>query len=103
MNKALSFLNKIYESINSGVITEAEKKMKIVDGKKKQVITKNKPQVTKPEGYKTNAQTGKSEHMGLKERRDRSISATKAANKSSTKRNKKISTDRRKSLVAKGE
>jgi len=79
-------------------LSKLVKKIKIVDGKKKQVIEKVYKEDCK-EGYKRNSETGACERMSLQEQRDRSKSAKKGANTSSAKRNKKISNKRREHLI----
>jgi len=74
------------------------KEIKIVDGKKELVKERVYDEPCK-EGYKRDSETGQCVRMPLTERRDRSIAATKAANKSSTKRNKEISMKRRDALI----
>lgn len=83
-------------------ILEARSKMKknivIRDGKK--VVEKTRVYEEEcSDGYKRDSETGMCVRMSPQERRDRSIAATKSANKSSTKRNKKISTNRRDKMI----
>lgn len=88
-----TLLNKIEEAA-----TKLVKDIKIVDGKKEVVVSREYVEPCK-EGYKRDPETGACVRMSLKERRDASISATKAANKNSTKRNKAISMKRRSALI----
>ena len=114
--KALSYLKKntklesgsikgsplIYTSDNPRYMSEAASKkvksLKIVDGKKV-LVTKEEYVIDCKEGYKRDPETGACVKMTLREQRDRSIAATKSANKYSTKRNKAISTRRRSALI----
>jgi len=78
--------------------TKTVKDIKIVDGKKAVVISKEYIESCK-EGYKRDPETGKCIRMSLVERRDRSIAATKAANNPTTKKNKATSMRRRDALI----
>lgn len=70
----------------------------IKDGKKEFIQDKEYDKPCK-EGYKRDPKTGLCVKMSLKEIRNRSIAATKSANKNTTKRNRKISMKRREILV----
>lgn len=89
------------DTVTSILKEEAPKKVKkiVVRDGKRQTITVNQYRTECPDNYKRNSE-GKCERMSAEERRNRSVAATKAANKSSTKRNKAISARRRSSLFS---
>lgn len=77
---------------------KVERVTQVVNGKK--VVGKKKVYKEEcPEGYKRDSETGRCVRMSAQEQRNRSIAATKSANKSSTKRNRAISMKRRSQLV----
>ncbi|BCG50085.1 hypothetical protein [Ralstonia phage RP13] len=95
MTTAKDLLKKIEEASRT---TRLVKDIRIVDGHKKIVVEREYVEEC-PDGYKRDPETGACVRMSLKEQRDRSIAATKAANKASTKRNKSISMRRRAALI----